>query len=109
MVATKTALVLSLCLVIVGASLENSITKNPTLQAGSLGTAEASPLANFLSPGPASNSSQSVDMTSAAMEAAITDLMLGKTSFGATPMGGSVKKNQKSSHQGYDAKGFGRA
>ena len=92
MVATKTALVLSLCLVIVGASFENSITKNPTLQAGSLATAEASPLANFLSPGPASNSSQSLDMTSAAMEAAITDLMLGKTSFGATPMGGSVKK-----------------
>jgi len=26
------------------------------------------------------------------MEAAITDLMLGKSSFGATPMGGSVKK-----------------
>lgn len=31
-------------------------------------------------------------MTSAAMEAAITDLMMGKTKFGATPMGGSVKK-----------------
>merc|ERR1719440_1930918 len=34
----------------------------------------------------------SLDMTSASMEAALTDLMLGKTSFGATPMGGSVKK-----------------
>ena len=33
-----------------------------------------------------------LDMTSAAMEAALTDLMLGKTQFGATPMGGSVKK-----------------
>merc|ERR1719163_892334 len=31
-------------------------------------------------------------MTAAAMEAAMTDLMLGKTAFGATPMGGSVKK-----------------
>merc|ERR1719253_1275332 len=30
--------------------------------------------------------------TSAEMEAALTDLMLGKTKFGATPMGGSVKK-----------------
>jgi hypothetical protein len=36
--------------------------------------------------------SESVDVTTAAMEAAITDLMLGKTAFGATPMGGSVKK-----------------
>jgi len=48
---------------------------------------------------PGSNASSSegvpesvVDSTSAAMEAAITDLMLGKTAFGATPMGGSVKK-----------------
>jgi hypothetical protein len=32
------------------------------------------------------------DMTSASMEAAITDLMMGKTKFGATPMGGSVRK-----------------
>jgi hypothetical protein len=31
-------------------------------------------------------------MTSAEMEAAITNLMLGKSAFGATPMGGSVKK-----------------
>jgi hypothetical protein len=30
--------------------------------------------------------------TYAEMEAAITDLMLGKSAFGATPMGGSVKK-----------------
>jgi len=30
--------------------------------------------------------------TSAEMEAAITDLMLGKSAFGATPMGGSIKK-----------------
>jgi hypothetical protein len=35
---------------------------------------------------------ESFDMTMAGMEAAITDLMLGKTAFGATPMGGSVKK-----------------
>merc|ERR1719482_1217498 len=35
---------------------------------------------------------QAVDMTSEAMEAAITDLMSGKSAFGATPMGGSVKK-----------------
>jgi len=40
------------------------------------------------------NSSESLDMTAAAMEAAITDLMMGKTAFGATPMGGSVKKIQ---------------
>ena len=57
---------------------------------------ESTPSDNFLasmpSPGPASNSSQSLDMTSAAMEAAITNLMLGKSAFGATPMGGSVKK-----------------
>jgi len=37
-------------------------------------------------------SSGNVEMTAAAMEAALTDLMLGKTAFGATPMGGSVKK-----------------
>jgi len=42
--------------------------------------------------GTSANTSQSLDMTSAEMEAAITDLMLGKTAFGATPMGGSVKK-----------------
>jgi len=36
--------------------------------------------------------STSSDMTAASMEAAITDLMLGKTAFGATPMGGSVKQ-----------------
>jgi len=39
----------------------------------------------------ASPNSSSKDMTSDAMEAAITDLMLGKTSFAGTPMGGSVK------------------
>merc|ERR1719223_2134100 len=32
------------------------------------------------------------NMTSKEMEAAITNLMLGKTSFGATPMGGAIKK-----------------
>jgi len=32
------------------------------------------------------------DMTSATMEAALTNLMLGKTAFGATPMGGSVQQ-----------------
>jgi len=37
---------------------------------------------------------KALDMTSAAMEAAMTDLMLGKTKFGATPMGGSVKTIQ---------------
>merc|ERR1719333_734673 len=40
----------------------------------------------------ASQGAESLEMTSAAMEAAITDLMMGKTAFGATPMGGSVKK-----------------
>jgi len=35
---------------------------------------------------------KSFDMTMASMEAAMTDLMLGKTAFGATPMGGSVKQ-----------------
>jgi hypothetical protein len=49
-------------------------------------------LASMPSPGPASNSSQNLDVTSASMEAAITNLMLGKSAFGATPMGGSVKK-----------------
>jgi len=39
----------------------------------------------------ASPNSSPKDMTAAAMEAAITDLMLGKTSFAGTPMGGSVK------------------
>ena len=57
---------------------------------------ESTPADNFLasmpSAGPASNSSQNLDMTSASMEAAITNLMLGKSAFGATPMGGSVKK-----------------
>jgi len=38
-----------------------------------------------------SDGAEGLDMTSAAMEAAMTDLMLGKTQFGATPMGGSVK------------------
>merc|ERR1712178_266281 len=33
-------------------------------------------------------------MTTASMEAAMTDLMLGKGEFGATPMGGSVKQIQ---------------
>jgi len=37
------------------------------------------------------SAAQSLDMTSAAMESAITDLMFGKSKFGATPMGGSVK------------------
>jgi len=97
MVVTKTVLVLSLCLVIADASLKNNIARNPVLQDGFPAAAETagnmpSSLASFLAPGPASNSSQSLDMTSAAMEAAITDLMLGKSSFGATPMGGSVKK-----------------
>merc|ERR1740133_623636 len=40
----------------------------------------------------ASPDSKSLDLTSAAMEAAMTDLMMGKTQFGATPMGGSVKQ-----------------
>merc|ERR1719326_1813634 len=44
---------------------------------------------NFLSQ---PDSKPGLDMTTAAMEAAMTDLMLGKTAFGATPMGGSVKK-----------------
>jgi len=44
------------------------------------------PLLNGKSPG------VNVDMTAASMEAAITDLMLGKSAFGATPMGGSVMK-----------------
>jgi len=97
MVVTKTVLVLSLCLVIADASLKNNIARNPVLQDGFPAAAETagnmpSSLASFLAPGPASNSSQSLDMTSAAIEAAITDLMLGKSSFGATPMGGSVKK-----------------
>ena len=39
-----------------------------------------------------SSSEPPADMTAAAMEQALTDLMLGKTAFGATPMGGSVKK-----------------
>merc|ERR1719235_1770391 len=41
---------------------------------------------------PVVDSAKSLEMTSAEMEAAMTDLMLGKTAFGATPMGGSVKK-----------------
>jgi len=76
---------------------------NTISQHGALNKEEAvdnldSPSAKFIasldspSKASASNSSQSLDMTSAEMEAAITDLMLGKTSFGATPMGGSVKK-----------------
>merc|ERR1719482_120600 len=40
----------------------------------------------------ATGSPQAVDMTSEAMEAALSDLMSGKSAFGATPMGGSVKK-----------------
>ena len=35
---------------------------------------------------------ESLEMTSAAMEKAMTELMLGNNAFGATPMGGSVKK-----------------
>jgi len=35
---------------------------------------------------------ESLEMTSAAMEKAMTELMLGNSVFGATPMGGSVKK-----------------
>merc|ERR1719456_1613614 len=44
------------------------------------------------SPDGESSSEPSADMTADAMEQALTDLMLGKTAFGATPMGGSVKK-----------------
>merc|ERR1719456_111656 len=44
------------------------------------------------SPDGESSSEPSADMTADAMEKALTDLMLGKTAFGATPMGGSVKK-----------------
>merc|ERR1719199_1397823 len=39
-----------------------------------------------------SQATPNLDMTAASMEVALTDLMLGKTKFGATPMGGSVKK-----------------
>jgi len=52
-------------------------------------------LASTDSPLPGSSSANAdqskMSMTSAEMESAITDLMLGKTKFGATPMGGSVK------------------
>jgi len=41
---------------------------------------------------PPTASLDSLEMTSAAMEAAMTKLMLGNSAFGATPMGGSVKK-----------------
>merc|ERR1719353_661268 len=40
----------------------------------------------------AASETPKLESTAAAMEAALTDLMLGKTQFGATPMGGSVKK-----------------
>merc|ERR1719238_674911 len=40
----------------------------------------------------ATSETPKLESTAAAMEAALTDLMLGKTQFGATPMGGSVKK-----------------
>merc|ERR1719401_2900867 len=43
----------------------------------------------------AASDTKSLEMTSAEMEAAITNLMLGKSAFGATPMGGSVKKIKK--------------
>jgi len=39
-----------------------------------------------------SNTPQSREMTTAAMEAAVMELMSGKSAFGATPMGGSVQK-----------------
>jgi hypothetical protein len=37
----------------------------------------------------------SLNMTSAAMEAAMTDLMLGKSAFAGTPMGGSINTIKK--------------
>jgi len=40
----------------------------------------------------AANTAQSRKMTTASMEAAIMELMSGKSAFGATPMGGSVQK-----------------
>lgn len=43
---------------------------------------------------PSSKSAESPAMTSATMEAAMTDMMLAKTGFGATPMSGSVKQIQ---------------
>merc|ERR1719412_1969567 len=43
----------------------------------------------------ASDAQEELKMTSAEMEAAITNLMLGKSAFGATPMGDSVKKIKK--------------
>ena len=71
----------------------------PTLAAPAANTTSAT--SKFLaalgtSPDPARGPTEAaisdLNVTSAAMEAAITDLMLGKTKFGATPMGGSVKK-----------------
>jgi len=41
---------------------------------------------------PIASSPPSLEMTMAGMEEAVTQLMAGKTVFGATPMGGSVKK-----------------
>jgi len=59
----------------------------------------ASPAPKFMSKtevteqaSPASKGTDNTDMTSAAMEKALTDLMLGNSQFAATPMGGSVKK-----------------
>jgi hypothetical protein len=41
---------------------------------------------------PVASSPPSLEMTMAGMEEAVMQLMSGKTAFGATPMGGSVKK-----------------
>merc|ERR1740127_20785 len=66
----------------------NSVGANAQVPRGSFLSASGASSADDAS----ANMSQTPDMTSAEMEQAITDLMLGKTAFGATPMGGSVKK-----------------
>merc|ERR1719329_1516881 len=70
------------------------ITANGLMKPGEPTKAVSSP--SFLGASPSNASSEAseadLEMTSAAMETAITDLMLGKTKFGATPMGGSVKQ-----------------
>jgi hypothetical protein len=71
--------------------LSTTLASNPVVDHGKANqTAQAIPT-SFAPASPAAEVPSNA-MTMKEMQSAITDLMLGKSAFGATPMGGSVKK-----------------
>jgi len=92
MVAKILPLVAAAFLIVAHASPNASSISPLTFLAAEIDLAgNSSALESALESSPPSGA-EKLDMTSAAMEAALTDLMLGKSKFGATPMGGSVKQ-----------------